>query len=612
MPQAIADADGNGESLAGATERERKVAVARLAFVREIERLADIAGKEKAIRHILDAAQFGHLPQHLAALADTANACKRRNGTPLSRRTLYRWSMDYAEGGEAALLPSYRKPDPAPDWAADFMRHYAKPQHPPVTLAYNDFCNEYAERGIAQVPSIHAVRRMLLKMALPEREAGRATGNALLKLRPHKRRSTTELWPTDVYTADGTTFDGEVLHPYTGQPFKPEPTAVLDVATRRCVGLSINLSESALTILDALRMACLFGGVPAMFYSDNGPGYVNGLMGDDSTGVFQRLGIEATTSIPGRPQGKGLMERAVKTLWVRAAQSLASYTGSLMDGDAAHRHYKLSRAALRAGKRSLLPTWDEFKRHILARVEEYNRTPHRGLPMFTAPDGRRRHYSPDEYWQSFVERGFQPVIVPEALREELFMPAERRQVRNGWIQFYNGHYFAAELADWHEQYVEVRYDIWDASKIYVWSPEGRKICTALLDGNTIPYFPQTRIEAARDRREKAQVARLDSKLQRIVPGAEIILPEKDRPLELADSTQSGMVIEFPAREAEPETRENTRPILFRAQYERYRWCMVHPDLRTQADQEWLPRYAASEEYADMAELYAVEGIAWRN
>jgi putative transposase len=221
------------------------------------------------------------------------------------------------------------------------------------------------------------------------------------------------------------------------------------------VGLSIALAESALTVLDALRMACVFGGIPALFYTDGGSGYVNNLMRDDRTGLFQRLGIEPCNAIPGRPQGKGLMERAVKTLWVSAAQGLESYTGANMDQDAAHRNFKLSRKAIKDAatgkkpKRAVLPTWEDFKAHLLRRVESYNATPHRELPVYRDAQGRRKHYSPDEYWQTFVARGFEPVEVAPDIATELFMPGEKRQTRNGWISFYGGRYFADELAARH-------------------------------------------------------------------------------------------------------------------------------------------------------------------
>ena len=593
----------------GASDRERAVATARLAFVREIERMSGILGKEGAIRHLADSSRLGSLPSILMEQISMATACKR--GGVLTRRTLYRWMADYAERGESGLLPSQSKTAPVPAWFDDFLRHYQKPQHPSVALAYSEFSRELAARGEGNPPSIHAVRRLLAKMSAPEREAGRATGNALLKLRPYQRRDTSKLWPGDVYTADGTTFDAEVLHPDNGQPFKPEVTAVLDVATRRCVGLSIALAESRFTVLDSLRMACCFGGIPALFYSDGGPGYLNRLMLDDRTGMFQRLGIEPCRAIPGRPQGKGLMERGVKTLWVRAAQGLESYTGTLMDGDAAHRNFKRSRAALAKSKRAVLPTWDEFKRHVLARVEEYNSSPHKGLPRYRDSLGRMRHYSPDEFWRSFEARGFAPVRVPEGMGSELFMPGERRKCRNGWVLFQNGNYFAPELADYHDAFVEVRYDIWDSSRVWCWTLDGRRICEAALEGNTRPYFQPSQIAAAREKRAKEQVRRIDAKLQRVAPGAEIILPERDTSpaLDVADSTRPCIdLTSAPAAapvEAEPEEQ---RPALFVSQFERFRWLRRHPEQQTEADAAFIKIYRKGEEYADMRELLEIEGI----
>lgn len=593
----------------GASDRDRAVATARLAFVREIERMAGIIGKEKAIRHLADSSCLGSLPAILMDQVSTAMACKR--GSTLTRRTLYRWMADYAERGEMGLLPNQGKAAPAPAWFDDFLRYWQRPQHPSVVLAYSEFCKDLAARGEKHPPSIHAVRRLLAKMRAPEREAGRATGNALLKLRPYQRRDTSELWPGDVYTADGTTFDAEVLHPEHGQPFKPEVTAVLDVATRRCVGLSIALAENRYTVLDALRMACCFGGIPALFYSDGGPGYINRLMLDDRTGMFRRLGIEPCRAIPGRPQGKGLMERGVKTLWVRAAQGLDSYTGALMDGDAAHRNFRRSRAALKVGRRAVLPTWDEFKAHVLARVEEYNAAPHKGLPRYRDSLGRMRHYSPDDYWRTFEARGFAPVRVPEGMEGELFMPGSRRKCRNGWVLFHGGHYFAPELADYHDAFVEVRYDIWDSARVWCWTLDGRRICEAALEGNTRPYFPASQVEAARERRAKAQVGRINDKLQRVAPGAEIILPEQDAvaALDVADSTRPYInIIAAPEDIPVEAAGEYQRPALFASQFERFRWLRRHPDQQAEADAAFIAAYREGEEYADMRDLLQIEGL----
>jgi len=231
-----------------------------------------------------------------------------------------------------------------PAWAPLFLACYQRPQNPSLAEAHRDFARAWQAEQPSRAPSIDAVRRFLAKVARPDLETGRKTGNALLHLKPHMKRKTEKLLPGDVYTADGTTFDAEIAHPDSGRPFKPEVVAFLDVATRRCVGISVALAESAAATLDALRMACLFGGIPAMLYTDNGPGYTADVLTRPGTGMLSRLGIEITNSIPGRPQGKGLMERAVKTLCVPAAKQLATCTHADMDGDAAHKVYKITRA----------------------------------------------------------------------------------------------------------------------------------------------------------------------------------------------------------------------------------------------------------------------------
>ncbi|WP_243310087.1 Mu transposase C-terminal domain-containing protein [Fundidesulfovibrio agrisoli] len=456
---------------------------------------------------------------------------------------------------------------------------------------------------------------------MPVREAGRVTGNALLHLRPYKLRRTDELWPTDVYTADGTTFDAEIQHPLHGQPWKPEVTLVIDVATRRCVGLAIGEAESAITVLDAIRVACLWGGIPCMFYCDNGSGYKIALISSVASGMFARLDIEMRNSIPGRPQGKGLMERAVQSICVAAAKRLTSCTHADMDGDAGKKVFKITRAELKAfGKSRLLPTFEEFKNTILARVDEYNATPHRALPSIEdAASGKRRHMTPDELWRGFLERGFTPVAVPEYLRGELFMPGTPRKVRNGMVQLFNGTYFSQELDDFHGDYVEVRYDVWDASRVYCWTTSGEKICTAELDGNAMDYFPMPQIEAARERRAKGRIARLLEKVERVAPGATLQLPEHPptytiladsitQPTPVASELPQAVVLDMPAT-AKAEAQQEKRPV-FTAMQDRYSWLMQHRDRWTDADHAWVERYVGSDDYADLHPYFESRRIAW--
>ena len=591
--------------------KQRNVMCARLAFVREIERLA-AAGMAKTtiMDNLVEASRRGELAPHLTPMVVLAND-RSKGERGLSKRSLQRWCSDFAKGGEGALAPARNSKDMGvPAWAADFLAVYQRPSNPTLADAYRQVFG-LPHRPNPDAPSIHAVRRFVSKFSLPARMQGRKTGNAWLCVLPHRRRDTSDLWPTDIYTMDGTTFDAEIMHPHNGQPFKPEITLVIDVATRRCVGMSVALAESAISTLDAVRMACLFGGIPAMLHADNGPGYINAVWTAEGSGLMARLGIELCNSIPGRPMGKGLMERAVGTICVPAAKRLMSCSHADMDKDAAKKVFKLSRRALKAGA-NVLPTWEEFKAALLGRLEEYNNTPHRGQDMPKIVDeisGRMRPMSPNEAWAAGIAKGFEPVTVPESMRDELFMPAEHRKVLRGKIKFLGGEYYHADLTELAGEVVEVRYDIWDSSKVYVWSMDGKKICAAGLDAHATPYMPQSRREVAQDKRRKAQLGRLEDKAQRIAPGATIMLPDVDQGQysdELAvGRPESPVTIDVEAIPAPSDARP-----LFLNRMHHYRWLMEHRDQCTEADESWLAEYAQDPEYLDMADRYEFEKIAY--
>src|SRR5690606_2895464 len=124
-------------------------------------------------------------------------------------------------------------------------------------------------------------------------------------------------------------------------------TTVLDIATRRAVGWSAGLAESTWAVLDALRHACLTGGIPAIFYVDNGSGYKNAAMSAEATGFLARIQSTLTHSLPYNSQARGIEERSHKSIWVRGAKELPTYMGQDMDREAKQKAYKITRADLR-------------------------------------------------------------------------------------------------------------------------------------------------------------------------------------------------------------------------------------------------------------------------
>ena len=78
---------------------------------------------------------------------------------------------------------------------------------------------------------------------------------------------------------------------------------MLDVVTRKIVGWSVGLAENTVVVAEALRRACESHGIPAIFYSDRGPGYRNRQIDHATLGLCARLGITTTHSLP--PQCTG-------------------------------------------------------------------------------------------------------------------------------------------------------------------------------------------------------------------------------------------------------------------------------------------------------------------
>jgi len=327
-------------------------------------------------------------------------------------------------------------------------------------------------------------------------------------------RSTADLLPTCIYTADGKTFDAEVAHPIHGQPFRPEITSILDVATRRCVGFSVDLAEKASGTVDGLRHACETSGIPAIFYVDRGPGFKNEVLDNQLTGLTERLGITKLHSLPYNSQARGIIERFNGSVWNPLAQTYDTYVGALMDRQARQRVFKETRRDIKAiGTSQRLPSFQDFLDACKQAIASYNARPHSSLPD---------KLSPDQYWQYHVSTGFEVVPVLDSERDDLFRPFVKRRTRRAIVDFNKNHYFHLSLEAYHGEDVLVGYDIHDASRVWVREIDrksgeelmGRLICTAIFAGNEERYIPLTMEQSALEKRATSRVRRLQEKIER--------------------------------------------------------------------------------------------------
>jgi len=511
------------------TDDQRSVMTARVAFVREIERMSQVVTQQRAIETLIALAKAGDLSPYLADRVTRANDRKTEDRS-LSERTLKRWLADYRKSGETGLAPARRQKDMSvPAWAADFLRCFQRPTKPSIEASYVEFCTRYW----GETPSIHQVRRFLNKLSPEAREAGRRTPQELKALQPFKRRSTHNLLPGDVYTADGHKFDAEVLNPRTGKPYRPETTMVLDVGTRRALGISIGEAESTIGVMDALRDAVQRGGMFAIFYVDNGSGFAN----DTVREVVDRLGGTMTHALPYNSQARGLIERSHQTIWVNAAKKLPSYIGADMDKHAGTKVHRLSRKQLReTGSTRLIPTFAEFMAGVEYEIEAYNNRPHRGLGKIRDPQtGALRHMSPNEAWEAARATGWEPMLAPAELVADLFRPQVVRKTLRGEIAWAGHRYFLASLREQHGEEVRIAYDVRDASRLWVRTLEGELLGEALVDGNASDYMPKPMIEQAYEKREQGQMSRALDKLETLTgKRVELIAPSSAPTAQLSD------------------------------------------------------------------------------
>ncbi|WP_397458180.1 DNA-binding protein [Pseudomonas asplenii] len=494
------------KSVSRLNDAQREVMMARLSFIREIERMSTVSSQNRAIEVLVRQAHDCALSPYLMDRLELANH-KKSGGRALSERSLKRWIAAYRADGEIGLAPlRQRKNLAVPEWAKDFLRCYQRPTKPSVAASYTEFARVYK----GTLPSIHAVQRFLKKLSPEALHVGRMSPQELKMLQPFRRRSTKNLFPGDVYTADGHKFDAEVINPITGKPYRPEITTVLDVATRRVVGISVGEAESAIGVLDALRDAvrkCMFG----IFYVDNGSGFDNDIVRE----VVDRLGGTMQHSIPYNSQARGLSERGHQTIWVRAAKKLTSYIGADMDKHAGTRVHRLGRKQLKEnGTTRLMPTFGEFMAGVEDEISTYNSTPHRGLQKIRDPyTGVQRHPSPDEAWQAAIDQGWEPIVATPELVESLMRPQVIRKTHRGEVQWLNETYFLDDLRALHGQEIRLAYDVRDAARVWAYALDGELIGEALLDGNAADYMPMSLVERSRAKREQGQVKRSMDKLE---------------------------------------------------------------------------------------------------
>ena len=529
------------------TDKQKQIADSRATLAMEIERLRDAGmSRTSAVKYIASASRIGSLPRHLQIAAEMANARKGSSRAGVGTRSLQEWLTIFEStkpGVErmAMLAPGHlkaKKPEQI-TWLPAFLAHWRNRKGPSLREAYRDFQDEwsviYADQPAmaAACPSYDAVRRAMEKLPRREKARGRVSGSAALAYECFQKRDWSLMPVNGCWIADGKSLEMKVAHPDHGRPFTPELTLIIDGRTRFITGWSLALSESVIAVADAYRYAMRHFGKPLFVYSDNGGGETNKTLDADVTGIFSRLGIEHPTSIPGRPQSRGIIERLNKGVPRRVAMQFDTFSGDSADREHARITSRAIQSAIKAQEngRELtpvqrnalgkLPSWQQLLDAIASEVDAYNNThEHRELPKRNG-----RHMTPSAYRRAVLEaEGDDIEYLTDVELREAFMPEMVRTAQRGWLRLFNNDYFSEELIQVDSEEVRVAFDIHDPSSVIVRRMDGTYVCTAIWNGNKRAAIPVSAMDVAVEKRRQRRLNRIEDKRQEIEAEGRSVLP----------------------------------------------------------------------------------------
>jgi putative transposase len=264
------------EQQARRLERAREIGLFRYMLIREA---ADpsLPGRERGAMVRRIAAQ-----QHLGPGGQQVR---------VTRWTLDRWIQQWRRGGFDALVPSPRQS--APRTPAEVLELAAalKKENPDRTAAQVRRIIQ-AQNGWA--PDESTLQRLFARTGL----------NAL------RAPAETAVFGRFEAEAPNVLWTGDALHGTRIAGRKTYLFAFIDDHSRAIMGHRWGFAEDAVRLAAALRPALAARGVPQYAYCDNGSAFCDSWL----LRACAKLGIKLVHSAPGRPQGRGKIERFFRTV----------------------------------------------------------------------------------------------------------------------------------------------------------------------------------------------------------------------------------------------------------------------------------------------------------
>jgi putative transposase len=219
----------------------------------------------------------------------------------VSRRTIDRWIVARREGGFDALVPSPRQCPPRAGTGTEELAAGLKMENPARTAAQ---VRRVLAAQLGWAPSVRTIQRWLEARELTTRPGG-APPAAFGRF---EAAMVNEIWTADLMNGPKVAGRTSFL------------AGIIDDRSRFLTGARFVRRPDAVRFAGVLRAAIAAHGVPRTLYTDNGSCFADSSLAR----ACAVLGITLTHSAPGRPMGRGKIERVFETI---QQQFLAEVTG---------------------------------------------------------------------------------------------------------------------------------------------------------------------------------------------------------------------------------------------------------------------------------------------
>jgi transposase InsO family protein len=535
----------------------------------------------------------------------------------VSRSSLDLWRRQHRELGLAGLLESEVRGKPrcriTADIEAFILGIIAKTPHTRAVRVYEYIVNKFSKPGVT-LPSEATVRRFIKRWK--KKNAGVYT---YLK-NPDKFRSEYQAAFGDLgakacHFLHFVELDNTIADVQCVDGKRYTLVVAIDIFSRKVKVLVVPTGKS-LAIAAMLRWILDNWGVPDFIIVDNGQDFVS----KNIEVVCTALNIERIILPPFCPEKKGFVERFIETLSYGLFEELAGYVGhNIAQRKDIEARRSFAQRMLKNGEViEFRMAMDELQRTIDIWVEKiYHQRIHRGIGK--TPEVRSAE-SPVPVRK----------IMDERVLDVLLAPAGKAVVGKKGIQFKNGIYVGVELVDYIRQRVQLRQDLADAGKIYVFELTGKFICVAkdsALEGLSVEEVVTAQNRQRKSCREQAKALK---KLAKSVENPMLELLENK-------SRASGQVLAFHRTEVfeteavseaskafindgslstfQPEEHElpvkivpfrgNSFIPVFEADFDKYIWLLKEQRSRELTDREkgFIEGFEASDDYFRWQSLY---------